>query len=147
MIPFLLPLLRQFWPYLLIAGLVVSNAVTWHLYRGEVHEFDAYRYATEASAALAEQEYEAVVERQKRVTRETENGWKAALDYVRAHPPRVQSLPADASGQAGISVSASGLDGAGAYPISAAGELAADCAETTLKLNWLQNWAERQQSQ
>ena len=43
----------------------------------------------------------------------------------------------------GISVSTSGIDGAGAYPISAAGELAADCAETTLKLNWLQNWAEK----
>ena len=127
------------WRYYLIAILITLEAITFNAWLSARDQVALQEQVTDAANERAN-----VVEKeQKRITQETTDGWKAALDYVRAHPVRVLQRQGGSGG--GVSLPAVGVDGAGEYPVPAAERIASDCAETTLQLNWLQNWVEKQQ--
>lgn len=120
-----------------ILALVLSNLVTAYLWRADAHELQIIAVRSEAAAREAER----TIREQKQITEDTTNAWKSALDVTRDDWARrlrnanVQPMPA-VSGPPG------GLDGLPADAVA----LAAQCAETTLMLHKLQDWARRQQN-
>lgn len=118
-----------------IAALLVTNIATATLWRFSANEVDKLELMAEVSAA----ENKRVVKEQEQITEDVRNGWKAALDVTRADWSRrlrnanVQPMP-------GISGPAGGVD---AIPADALA-LGSQCAETTLMLRDLQEWAKRQ---
>lgn len=128
----------------LMAILVVLCALFFSLWRGEVRSFDSYRAEIVAAGKAQEAEFIRVTEEQKQITEDTTNAWKAALEFTRSqHANRLRKQPAKQQ-MPGISQSATGTDGAGQDAIPASGSLETSCAETTLTLNFLQGWIERQ---
>lgn len=125
-----------------VAALVITNALTFGLWRHSTDEFTTYRASVVAVGRVQQEHTDSVNAQQKQLLEDTTNGWKAALDYLRANPIRVRTQPG-AGAMPGISAPASGADETGGYPISSAAELATQCAETTLELNKLQEFEER----
>lgn len=125
-----------------IAALVITNALTFGLWRHSADEFATYRADVTVVGRVQQEHTDSVNAQQKQLLEDTTNGWKAALDYLRANPIRVRTQPG-AGAMPGISAPASGADETGGYPISSAAELATQCAETTLELNKLQEFEER----
>lgn len=126
------------WRYAVIGILALAEAVTFNAWLSARDQLSLQEQVTEAANDRADE----VETEQKRITQETTDGWKAALDYVRAHPVRVLQRQGGSGG--GVSSPTVGTDGTGQDPVPAPDRVASDCAETTLQLNWLQNWAERQ---
>ena len=85
----------------------------------------------------------------RRIADETSNGWAAALDRVRRDADkRVRLAAARSASGGGVSATAqTGLTAPAtdADPIPAPERVAADCAETTLTANFLQQYIERLQ--
>lgn len=131
----------------LMAILVVLCALFFSLWRGEVRSFDSYRAEIVAAGKAQEAEFIRVTEEQKQITEDTTNAWKAALDLTRsqyATAGRVRQ-PSGSCQMPGVSQPAIRVDGAGKDTVSSSGTVEEVCAETTVTLNFLQDWIERQQ--
>lgn len=128
----------------ILAGLCATLFLMW---RSEVNDFASYRAEVVAAAEVQEAEVVRITTEQKKITEDTTNAWKAALDLTRsqyATAGRVRQ-PSGACQMPGISQPATRVDGPGQDSISSAGTIEEACAETTLTLNYLQAWVEQQQ--
>lgn len=120
-----------------IAALVVANLFTGYMWQQDANELKLVELRSELAAKDADR----VIEKQKQITEDTTNGWKAALTVSndswakRLRLANVQPMP-------GISGPTGGVDGLPTDSLA----LAARCAETTLQLKTLQNWVHRQGS-
>ena len=120
-----------------IAALVLANLFTGYMWQQDAHELKLVKLSSEIAAKDAER----VIEKQKQITEDTTNGWKAALTVSndswskRLRLANVQPMP-------GISGPTGGVDGLPADSLA----LAAQCSETTLQLKTLQDWVRRQGS-
>lgn len=118
-----------------IGALVLANTVTAYMWQQDAHAIKLVELRSE----LAAKDAEALVEKQKQITEDTTNGWKAALSVTndswakRLRLANVQPMP-------GISGPTGGVDG---LPTDALA-IAAQCSETTLQLKTLQDWVRRQ---
>lgn len=120
--------------------LVISNVLTFQLWRASVRSLDEYRANVTAIANAQEVRNKQIVAEQQKITQETTDGWKAALDSVRAsYRVRVNAGP---SVMPGISNTPAGIDGIPADALPLAGQ----CAETTLQLISLQHWISKQET-
>lgn len=134
---------QKYWRQVLVAGLIVSNIVSCDSYLSERREYKLFRDGVGAYAKAQEDHNAELRAKSAQITQETTDGWKAALDYLRAHP--VSVLPRAGSGaMPGISGPANGAYDTSQNTVSAATRIATDCAETTLELNKLQDWVARQ---
>lgn len=120
----------------LIVCLLLSNAITGILWRVAVSDLTEL----ELRGRVAQERADSVVKQQQQVTEDTTNGWKAALDSVRADYAR-RLRDAGAGQMPRLPDPARRLD---AIPADAL-PVAAECAETTLQLENLQGWILRQQ--
>jgi len=118
-----------------IAALVVSNLVTGWLWQSASHELELI----DLRGQLAAKDTERKIKEQQQITEDTKNGWSAALDVVRSDYSR-RLRNAGAPAMPGLSQPANGVDGIPANALALAG----DCAETTLMLVKLQEWASKQ---
>ena len=120
-----------------IAALALSNLFTGYMWQQDAHKLEIVKLSSEIAAKDAER----VIEKQKQITEDTTNGWKAALTVSndswskRLRLANVQPMP-------GISGPTGGVDGLPADSLA----LAAQCSETTLHLKTLQDWVRRQGS-
>ena len=127
-----------------LAGLCATFFLMW---RSEVNDFAKYRAEIVAAGKAQEAEVVRITTEQKQITEDTTNAWKAALDLTRsqyATAGRVRQ-PSGACQMPGISQPATRVDGPGQDTIPSAGTVEEVCAETTVTLNFLQDWIERQQ--
>lgn len=120
-----------------IAALVATNLLTGYLWRMDAHELRLI----ELRGEIAQKDNELHLERQRQITEDTTNGWKAALDTTRADYDRRLRL-AGRSPMPGISGPAGGVDGLPTDSLA----LAAQCAETTLNYESLQRWVDKQRN-
>lgn len=127
------------WRTILPILLVVTNAITFQLWRSSVNSLDEYKANVTAIAKAQEEKTKRIVSEQQKITEETTNGWKAALDSVRASY-RLRIKPSS-SDMPGISKATTGID---AIPADAL-PVAEQCAETTLQLISLQEWLRKQE--
>ena len=118
-----------------IAALVTANLLTGYMWQQDANELKLVGLRSELAAKDADR----VIEKQKQITEDTTNGWKAALTVSndswskRLRLANVQPMP-------GISGPTGGIDGLPADALA----LGAQCAETTLQLRTLQDWVRRQ---
>ena len=118
-----------------IVALLITNLITGVMWQAANRDMKIIQMQSE----LASQESKRVIEEQKRITEDTTNAWKAALDTSRAdwakrlRNANVQPMPR-------ISGPTTGVDGLPTDSLA----LAARCAETTLQLKALQDWVRRQ---
>ena len=128
-----------------LAILVATNAITLWLYTGTAKEYSSFR-AVAAAYAKAQEEHNAELrEKSAKITEDTTNGWKAAVDYLRARPVGVLQR-ACSSQMPGISDPAAGTDGTGESAILTPARIEEDAASDVLQLNHLQNWLEKQKA-
>lgn len=132
------------WRSLLIGVLLASNLTLGALWRHSANAYADYRDLVVTKGKAQQAATERAIEEQKQITKDVQDGYQMSIDYLRSHPVRVLPRPGSGS-MPGISKPASGVDEAGGYPIPAAEELAAECAETTNQLNFLQGWVEKQE--
>jgi hypothetical protein len=118
-----------------IAALVISNLVTAAMWRSAAHDMQLVEARSEVAAEISKR----VIAEQKQITEDTTNAWKSALDVTRADWAKRLRL-ANVQPMPGISGPAGGADGLPADALA----IAAQCAETTLMLRSLQDWAEKQ---
>lgn len=119
-----------------IAALLITNLITGVLWQAANRDMKIIQMQSE----LASQESKRVIEEQKRITEDTTNAWKAALDTSRADWAKRLRL-ANVQPMPGISGPAGGVDGLPANALA----LAAQCAETTNQLITLQRWVRQQE--
>ncbi len=131
------------WRMVALAALVAANALTFGLWRHTANAFTQYRADIVALGKVQEAATNQAIAEQKQITKDVQDGYQQSIDYLRSHPVRVRSQPGPGS-MPGLSQPASGTDETSDYPIPAAAELAAGCAETTNQLNFLQGWVEQQ---
>ena len=127
-----------------LAGLCATFFLMW---RSEVNDFAKYRAEIVAAGKAKQAEVARIITEQKQITEDTTNAWKAALDLTRsqyATAGRVRQ-PSGACSMPGVSQPATRVDGPGQDAIPSAGNIEEVCAETTVTLNFLQDWIERQQ--
>ena len=127
-----------------LAGLCATFFLMW---RSEVNDFAKYRAEIVAAGKVQEAEVVRITTEQKQITEDTTNAWKAALDLTRsqyATTGRVRQ-PSGSCQMPGVSQPAIRVDGAGKDTVSSSGTVEEVCAETTVTLNFLQDWIERQQ--
>ena len=158
-----MPFLNTYALYVVI-GLLATNAVTFGLWRFSASDATAQKERVvacqaqhkafvdqvEAKGRVAEARNKLVKLENERIVNETAKGWSAALDVVRADAARRVRLAAGggASGGAmpGISKDSKGYAVTDADPIPSPERVAADCAETTVTANYLQQYIERLES-
>lgn len=120
-----------------IAALVLTNLFTGYMWQQDAHALTLVELRSEVAA----KEAEAAVKEQKQITEDTTNAWKAALDVTRddwakrLRNANVQPMP-------GISGPTGGVAGLPTDSLA----LAAQCAETTLTLENLQDWVRKQKN-
>lgn len=119
----------------LCAFLLVTNVMSVALWRSAAHEVQFMELRGEIAQKVADKKEDD----QKKITEDTTNGWKAALDATRADYDR-RLRNAGRSPMPGISGPAGGVDGLPADALA----LAAQCAETTLNYESLQRWVRQQ---
>ena len=118
-----------------IVALIVANLFTGYMWQQDAHELKL----VELSGEIAAKDAERVLDKQKQITEDTTNGWKAALTVSndswskRMRLANVQPMP-------GISGPTGGVDGLPSDSLA----LAAQCAATTLQLESLKGWARNQ---
>ena len=131
----------------ILIGVLVGLCATFFLmWRSEVNDFAKYRAEIIAAGKAQEAEVVRITTEQKQITEDTTNAWKAALDLTRsqyATTGRVRQ-PSGSCQMPGISQPATRVDGPGQDAIPSAGNIEEVCAETTVTLNFLQDWIERQ---
>ncbi len=131
------------WRFALIGTLFATTLLAGALWRKSADDFAEYRAQVTALGNAQNAATEKLVEEQKQITKDIQDGYEASIAYLRSHPVRLRAQ-SSAGAMPGISKPASGADETSAYPIPAAAELAAGCAETTNQLNFLQGWVEQQ---
>jgi len=82
-------------------------------------------------------------DRQTKINEETTDAWHKNLDALHDYY-RKRMLPSAGSGGNGLSKPSGGTDASGQDAIPAPARVAEDAAETTLQLNQLQDWVNRQ---
>lgn len=137
----ILTFLAQNWRMAAIAALCAANMATYSLWRHAANSFSEYRANAEMVAEAQAKHAAEVITQQEQITKETTDGWKAAVDYLHAHPQRVLSRYCAG---AGVSSPATGADGPREGPVLAPARVEEDAADDVLKLNQLQGWIERQ---
>lgn len=119
-----------------IAILAATNLVSLSLWRNAAHDIQLVELRSE----IAAQDSKRIIAEQKQITEDTTNAWKAALDTTRdswakrLRNANVQPMP-------GISAGTARVDDLPADALP----LAAECAETTLMLENLQDWVKKQE--
>lgn len=125
--------------YLVIA-LAIAEALTFFAWRSAVGELRLL----EAQAAVVEADNKRQIAQREQITEDTKNGWKAALDATRRYYDK-RLRAAGATPVPGVSGTASVSDDAFRDAIPPAAVVAEDCAFTTLQLNQLQDWINKQE--
>ena len=132
----------------ILMGILVGLCATFYwMWRNEVNSHTAYRAEVMAAGEAQEATVARITTEQKKITEDTTNAWKAALDLTRsqyATAGRVRK-PSGSCSMPGISQPATRVDGPGKDTVSSSGAVEEVCAETTVTLNFLQDWIERQQ--
>lgn len=128
-----------------LAILVATNAITWWLYTSTTREYADFRAGVAAYAKAQEEHNAELREKSAKITEDTTNGWKAAVDYLRARPVGVLQR-ACSSQMPGVSGPAAGADGTGESAILTPARIEEDAASDILKLNHLQDWLQRQKA-
>lgn len=124
-------------------------------YKAQVSECKATHAAfvaqTESQGKLAAQKARNKEAENAKVAKETSDGWAAAIAAVRAdYAKRLRLAASRDSGGSGVSAPAQDRPGdAQASPdtVPSPARVAADCAETTITLNYLQSYVERLQNE
>lgn len=119
-----------------IVALLITNLITGVMWQAANRDMKIIQMQSE----LASQESKRVIEEQKRITEDTTNAWKAALDTSRADWAKRLRL-ANVQPMPGISGPTGGVDGLPTDSLA----LAAQCAETTKQLITLQRWVRQQE--
>lgn len=131
----------------MLAGILFGLCVLFfNLWRGEVSDYASYRAEVRAAGEVQANATEQAIEDQKKITEDTTNGWNAALNHLHAYyAGRERLRKSPGSGPVSpLSAAACRVNDPGEDTIPAAGNLAEACAETTVTLNYLQDWVERQ---
>ena len=128
-----------------IAVLVLTNGLTLWLYTDTAKEYSSFRGVAAAYAKAQEEHNAELREKSAKITEDTTNGWKAAVDYLRARPVGVLQR-ACSSQMPGVSGPAAGADGTGESAILTPARIEEDAASDVLQLNHLQNWLEKQKA-
>ena len=128
-----------------IAALVLTNGLTLWLYTDTAKEYSSFRGGVAAYAKAQEEHNAELREKSAKITEDTTNGWKAAVDYLRARPVGVLQR-ACSSQMPGVSGPAAGADGTGESAILTPARIEEDAASDILKLNHLQDWLQRQKA-
>jgi hypothetical protein len=131
------------WRFALIGILLATTLLAGALWRKSADDFAEYRAQVTALGNAQNAATEKLVEEQKQITKDIQDGYEASIAYLRSHPVRLRAQPG-AGAMPGLSNPSTRADEASDYPIPAALELAAGCAETTNQLNFLQGWVEQQ---
>lgn len=131
------------WRLIAVGLLVASNATFYGLWRHSANGFSEYKTNVELISEAQAKHTEEVIAQQEQITKETTDGWKAAVDYLHAHPQRVLSRYC---GGTGVSGPAQGTDGTGESTILTPARVEEDAASDVLKLNQLQEWIEKQRA-
>ena len=137
--------LLKHWKFVVIAVLVLTNGLTLWLYTDTAKEYSSFRGGVAAYAKAQEEHNAELREKSAKITEDTTNGWKAAVDYLRARPVGVLQR-ACASQMPGVSGPAAGADGTGESAILTPARIEEDAASDILKLNHLQDWIQRQKA-
>jgi hypothetical protein len=137
----ILTFLAQNWRMAVIAALVGANITTFQLWRHSANSLSEYRRNAELVAEAEAERVAAILARQEQITKETTDGWKAAVDYLHAHPQRVLSRYCSGDG---VSASAAGADDPSQGPVLTPARIEEDAAAAVLTLNQLQTWIEKQ---
>lgn len=133
----------------MLVGILYGLCVLFfNLWRSEVEDFADYQAKVIAAAKAQADKTDQVIKDQKQITEDTTNAWKAALDLTRSRYAGADGVRKYASGGAmpAVSGAACRVDDAGQDSIPAAGVLAEACAETTVTLNYLQDWVQTQKA-
>ena len=137
--------LLKHWKFVVIAVLVLTNGLTLWLYTDTAKEYSSFRSGVAAYAKAQEEHNAELREKSAKITEDTTNGWKAAVDYLRARPVGVLQR-ACSSQMPGVSGPAAGADGTGESAILTPARIEEDAASDILKLNHLQDWLQRQKA-
>ena len=134
------PLIRWVGGALLVIAVVFSI-----YYKGRLDEreiFNRYKADVKAAAMAQEEKARQTEAKNERLFKETQNAYNTKLTALRAYySMRVANQ--GGSGLSKVSNAPGGVDGAATYelpPLPPIETLAAQCAETTLTLDTLQNW-------
>lgn len=139
----ILQFLAANWRMVAIAALVGSNIATWNLWRHASNSLYKFKTNTELVAEAEAKRTASVISQQERITKETTDGWKAAVDYLHAHPQRVLSRYCAGTG---VSTPAAGTDGPSESTVLTPAGVEEDAAAAVLTLNQLQLWIEKQRA-
>lgn len=131
----------EHWKVFVVALMAVAIVVLNALWRHEVNAFRDYRTNAELVAEAQATHAAEVITQQEQITKETTDGWKAAVDYLHAHPQRVLSRYCSGTG---VSNPANGTDGSSQGPVLTASGVEEDAAAAVLQLNQLQDWVAKQ---
>lgn len=126
-------------PLYALVFLLCTNGIAivlWRTTAGDLREL-------QLRGAIQAEETRRITKDQERITDETVEGWAAALAVVRRDYER-RLRDAGTGKMPGISRPASGPDATAGNAIPAPERVAADCAEETLKLIYLQRWISAQ---
>ena len=134
-------------------GFVQSNRAD--AFKGKLETCNATHAAfvlqTESIGQIAAAKAKATEETNRRTADETAQGWASALTVVRAdYAKRLRSAASAGAGGSGLSAPTKDRPGdtqTGTDAIPSPARVAADCAETTITLNYLQSYVERLQNE
>lgn len=111
----------------------------------------AFVLQTDSVGRIAAAKAKETEEKNRRTADETAKGWAAALAVVRAdYAKRLRAATNASAGGGGVSAPAQDRPGdaqAGPDAVPSPARVAADCAETTITLNYLQSYVERLQNE
>ena len=128
------------WRQSIVIVLLCTNSITFGLWRMYANKLDQISYV----AAVESKQNKEIIDKQKQITEDTTNGWKAAVDSVRANnAKRVLSKPTEAGGVSGSSFN---VNGSSTDSIPSPARVAEDCSYSTLTANQLQDWIVKQLS-
>lgn len=139
----ILQFLAANWRMVAIAALVGANIATWNLWRHASNSLHEFKINAELVAEAEAKRTASVIAQQERITKETTDGWKAAVDYLHAHPQRVLSRYCAGTG---VSTPPAGADGPSEGPVLTPAGVEEDAAAAVLTLNQLQLWIEKQRA-
>jgi hypothetical protein len=112
---------------------------------------DAFVGQTETQGEIAKAKAKIKERQNAQIAEDTSNGWAAALVRVRAdYGKRLRDAASRSAGGSGVSAPSQDRPGdAQARPdtVPSPARVAADCAETTITLNYLQSYVERLQNE
>jgi hypothetical protein len=113
---------------------------------------DAFVEQTEALGEIAKAKAKIKERQNAQIAEDTSNGWAAALSRVRdiERDKRMRDAARRSAGGSGVSAPAQDRPGdarTGPDTVPSPARVAADCAETTITLNYLQSYVERLQNE